>query len=78
MHLPPPATNADWHVHALYIMDPVQSVHSEFSSQTQKGSNERLFIFTRTHIMQIFGEIPFVKPQNDTETTNKQLKTMKN
>ena len=34
--------------------------------QTQKGSNERLFILTRTHSMQIFGEMPFVKPQNDT------------
>ena len=34
--------------------------------QTEKGSNERLFILTRTHGMQIFGEIPFVKPQNDT------------
>ena len=34
--------------------------------QTQKGSKERLFIMTRTHSMQIFGEIPFVKPQNDT------------
>ena len=32
--------------------------------QTQKGSNERLFILTQS--MQIFGEIPFVKPQNDT------------
>jgi len=28
--------------------------------------------------MQFFGEIPFVKPQNDTETTDKWLKTMKN
>ena len=28
--------------------------------------------------MQIFGEIPFAKPQNDTETTVKRLKTMKN
>ena len=34
--------------------------------QTQKSLNERLFILTRTHSMQIFGEIPFVKPQNDT------------
>ena len=31
--------------------------------QTQKGSNARLFILTRTHSMQIFGEIPFIKPQ---------------
>ena len=28
--------------------------------------------------MQIFGEIPFIKPQNDTQTTDKRLKTMKN
>ena len=28
--------------------------------------------------MQIFGEIPFVKPQNDTYTRDKRLKTMKN
>ena len=28
--------------------------------------------------MQILGEIPFVKPQNDTYTTNKRLKKMKN
>ena len=34
--------------------------------QTQKGSNERLVILTRTHSMHIFGEIPFIKPQNDT------------
>jgi len=34
--------------------------------QTQKGSNERLFILTRTHSMQILGEIPFIKQQNDT------------
>ena len=34
--------------------------------QTQRGSNERLFILTGTHSMHIFGgEIPFVKPQND-------------
>ena len=33
---------------------------------TQKGSNERFFILTRTRSMQIFGEIPFIKPQNDT------------
>ena len=33
--------------------------------QTQKDSNERLFILTRTQY-EIFGEISFVKPQNDT------------
>ena len=47
-------------------------------TQTQTGSNERLFILTRTHSMQIFGEIPCVKPQNDTQTTDKRLKTTKN
>ena len=34
--------------------------------QTRKGSNERLFNLTRTHSVHIFGEIPFIKPQNDT------------
>ena len=34
--------------------------------QKQKGSNKRLFILAWTHSMQIFGEIPFIKPQNDT------------
>ena len=33
---------------------------------TQRGSNERLFILTRTHSMHIFWEIPFIKPQKDT------------
>ena len=46
--------------------------------QTEKGSKERLLIMTRTHSMQIFGEIPYVKPQNDTWTTVKRLKTTKN
>ena len=46
--------------------------------QTQKSSNEHFFILTRTHSMHIFGEIPFVKPQNDTQTTDKRLKMMKN
>ena len=40
--------------------------HIIIQIQTQKGTNERLFILTRTHSMQIFGEIPFIKPQNDT------------
>ena len=32
----------------------------------------------RTHSMQILGEIPFIKPQNNTETTDEHTKTMKN
>ena len=36
------------------------------NTKTEKGSNERLLILTRTHSMHIFGEIPFIKPQNDT------------
>ena len=40
--------------------------HPSDEIQTQKVSSERLFILTRTHNMQIFGEMPFVKPQNDT------------
>ena len=39
--------------------------HNQFKIQTQKGSNERLFILIQTHNMQNFMEIPFVKPQND-------------
>ena len=39
----------------------------EVKIQTHKKHiNERLFILTRTHSNQIFGEIPFIKPQNDT------------
>ena len=50
-----------------------------YMTQTQKGSNEGLFILTWTHSMQIFGEIPFVKLQNDTHissdhTTGKRFK----
>ena len=45
-----------------------------YDIQTQKGSNERLFILTQTHSMQIFGEIPSIKPQNDTYTTDKRSK----
>ena len=41
--------------------------------QTQKGSNKRVFILTRTHSMQFFGRIPFVKPQ----TTDKWSQIMK-
>ena len=38
---------------------------SGLALQAKKGSNERLFILTRTHSMQIFGETPFIKPKND-------------
>ena len=47
-------------------------IHSVFvSSQlnvmpTQKVPNKRLINLAQTHNMQIFREIPFVKPQNDT------------
>ena len=34
--------------------------------QRQKCSKEHLFILTRTRSMQNFGEIPFIKPRNDT------------
>ena len=40
----------------------------EIRSKTQKGLHERLFILTRIYSMQIFGGIPFAKPQNDTLT----------
>ena len=39
---------------------------------------KRTLILTRTHSMHIFGEIPFIKTQNDTSTTDKRSKTMKN
>ena len=42
-----------------FRIDPRESKH-------EKGQNERLFILTRTHSMQIFGGIPFTKLQNDT------------
>ena len=34
--------------------------------QTQKGSNKRSFILTRTRSVHTFREIRFIKPQNDT------------
>ena len=40
--------------------------HPSDEIQTQKVSSERLFILTRAHNVQIFGEMPFVKSQNDT------------
>ena len=36
------------------------------NSNTKKVANELLFILTRTHSMQSFEKIPFIKPQNDT------------
>ena len=54
------------------------NIHFTRDPNTKRFKNERLFILTRTHSMQIFGEIPFIKPQNDTQTTDKRLKTMKN
>ena len=42
------------------------SFYGQAKIQTQKGSNECLFIVTQTHGMHIFREIPFIKPQNDT------------
>ena len=35
-------------------------------SEPNTFSNKRLFILIRTHSMQIFGEMRFIKPQNDT------------
>ena len=72
--LQPPQQDGQHSGHGEAELDVVTSCHREI--QTQKGSNERLFILTRTHSMHIFGEIPLVKPQNDTETTDKRLKTM--
>ena len=35
-----------------------------------KGSKELLFIMTQTHNLHIFGVVPFVKLQNNTEQLN--------
>ena len=42
------------------------NVSNVWNPNTKKGSNERLFILTRAHSLHIFGEIPFIKPQNNT------------
>ena len=44
---------------------------------TKRFKRTLIYFDTDTH-MQIFEEIRFVKPQNDTKTTDKRLKTMKN
>ena len=45
----------DYKYKVFYLLDP-----------NTKYSSKRLFILTPAHSMQIFREIPFVKPQNDT------------
>ena len=45
-----------------------------YQLQTQKGSNERLFILTPTYSMQIFGKPP-LSSHKTTQTTDKRLKT---
>ena len=47
------------------------------TSKHIKGSKQRCLLGQR-HNLQIFGAIPFIKLQNDTSTTAKQWKTMKN
>ena len=44
--------------------------------QTQNGPNERLFIFARTHSMQIFGEIPLSR--QNFQAVNKRQKLNQN
>ena len=39
---------------------------TDYWDQTQKDWNKSLFILTQTHSKQIFWEITFIKPQNDT------------
>ena len=58
--------SAVWLISFVFIHSSFCFIHS-FSLpvclslfQSQKGSNERLFILTRTRSMQIFGEIPFI------------------
>ena len=55
--------------HSFFIMFPT------FFSVSSK---ERLSVTTQTHKLHLFGVISFVKRQNDTKTTVKRLKTMKN
>ena len=43
-----------------------QNDRSKTRSKHKKVKKERLFILVRTHNMRILGEIPFLKPQNDT------------
>ena len=54
---------------SLTIKEKATKVKTESKEiQTQKGSNERLFTVTRTHTFcgKFFGEVPLIKPQNDT------------
>ena len=46
--------------------------------QTHKGFNRTLIYYDIDNTVHIFREIPFFRPQNDTERTVKRLKTMKN
>ena len=53
--------------------------HTKSSHKRSKHKKVQMNAYlTRTHSMHIFGEIHFIKPQNDTWTTDKRLKTMKN
>ena len=43
-----------------------------------KKVQKNAYLFWHRHSLHIFGKIPVVKLQNDTETTDKRLKTMTN
>ena len=58
------------HPRCLCMLSPVLFSPFSFIIQTQKGSNERLFILTRTHSIQIFGERK--SPLSNHKTTLKQ------
>ena len=57
---------ADWFVNVKFNEEARSGQAEAAEDLNTKSSNERVFILTQTHSMQIFGEIPFIKPQNDT------------
>ena len=52
--------------HSEYQKDDMRSSYSEPRDLNTKSFNKCLYILTRTHSMQVFEKIPFVKPQNNT------------
>ena len=59
-------TNSYHHLPQAEERNAVHGIKLTMVIQTQKGSKEHLFISTWTHSMHIFGEVPFIKPPNDT------------
>ena len=55
-----------------------KSAKTHFSDERNKIQTHKRFKRTQTHNLHIFGVIPAVRLHNDTYTTVKRLKTMKN